>query len=114
MAIPMEILVTILVSMLGSTGLWAFITQKMETKSLTRKMLIGIGHDRIIERGMEYLERGDWITEDEYENLVDYLYKPYSELGGNGSAERVITEIKQLRIVKLPPAEVEKMCKLIQ
>ena len=36
--------------------------------------------------------------QDEYENLVDYLYKPYEEMGGNGSAKRIVDEIKKLPI----------------
>ena len=67
-------------------------------------MIIGLGHDRIVYLGMKYLERGDWITQDEYENLYEYLYKPYAKLGGNGSAERIMDEVnKRLRIVKKPP-----------
>ena len=33
---------------------------------------------------------------DEYEDLIHYLYDPYVELGGNGSAEKVMQEIKKL------------------
>ena len=47
--------------------------------------------------GMKYIERG-WITKDEYENLYEYLYKPYAELGGNGSAKRVMDEVNKLEI----------------
>lgn len=60
-------------------------------------MLIGLGHDRIINLGMSYIERG-WITQDEYENLYVYLYKPYQEMGGNGSAKRVMEEVARLPI----------------
>lgn len=60
-------------------------------------MLIGLAHDRIIYLGLKYIERG-WITKDEYENLIDYLYVPYDKLGGNGSAQRIINEVKKLPI----------------
>ena len=67
-------------------------------------MLIGLAHDRILYLGMSYLERGDWITGDEYENLHDYLYTPYAKLGGNGSARRVMLEVdNKLKIVSHPP-----------
>ena len=62
-------------------------------------MLIDLAHDRIIYLGMSYIERG-WITQDEYENLHDYLYKPYEEMGGNGSAKKVMQEINKLPIHK--------------
>lgn len=60
-------------------------------------MLIGLGHDRIVNLGKMYIERG-YITLDEYENLYEYLYKPYEKMGGNGSAKRIMDEVKQLRI----------------
>lgn len=46
---------------------------------------------------MEYIERG-WITQDEYENLHDYLYVPYKENDGNGSGDRVMAEVQKLPI----------------
>jgi hypothetical protein len=60
-------------------------------------MLIGLGHDRIMYLGMRYIDRG-WITRDEYENLNTYLYEPYKNLGGNGSALRVMQEVNKLPI----------------
>ena len=99
-----EMFLTVLVAVLSSSGLWAFIMSKTNKKSASTRMLIGLGHDRIIYLGMKYLERGDWITEDEYENLIDCLYKPYADIGGNGSAERVVTAVKEdLKLVKSPP-----------
>ena len=44
---------------------------------------------------MKYIERG-YITRDEFENLNDYLFEPYSEAGGNGSAKRVMEEVQKL------------------
>lgn len=61
-------------------------------------MLIGLGHDRIIYLGMQYIKRGE-ITQGEYENLHKYLYEPYKKMGGNGSAERIMREVDKLKIV---------------
>lgn len=91
--------VTIICSLLASSGLWTWIQKKADKKSVKTQMLIGLGHDRIISLGMRYIERG-WITEDEYENLYDYLYLPYEAMGGNGSAKRIIDEVKKLEIKK--------------
>ena len=60
-------------------------------------MLMGLGHDRIVFLGQQYIKRG-YITKDEYENLHDYLYKPYSELGGNGTAAKVMKEVEGLSL----------------
>ena len=95
----LEALVTILVSVLASSGVWAVVMKVMDKKDVRTQMLVGLGHDRIMYLGMHYIDRG-WITRDEYENLVDYLYKPYEMMGGNGSAKRVIEEVKKLPLNK--------------
>ena len=46
---------------------------------------------------MKCIERG-FIYQDEYENLNDYLFKPYSKMGGNGSAAKVMIEVEKLPI----------------
>ena len=88
---------TILTSLIASTGFWTFLYKVKSNNSKENAMLIGLGHDRIISLGMEYLKRGS-IYEAEYDNLYNYLYVPYKRLGGNGSAERIIEEVKKLPI----------------
>lgn len=95
-----QILITVFSSVLASSGLWAYISKKLEKKDVKTQMLIGLGHDRIIFLGMTYLERG-WISQDEYENIHDYIYVPYKLMGGNGSAERVMKEVDKLPIKKV-------------
>lgn len=94
-----QILLTIFSSVLASSGLWAYITKRLEKKDVKNEMLMGLGHDRIMYLGMSYVERG-YITSDEYENLYEYLYKPYEKMGGNGSAKRVMNEVNKLPIHK--------------
>lgn len=93
----LEVLGAVVAALLASGGYWSYKMSKNNHKTAESKMLIGLAHDRIVELGMKYIERGT-ITRDEYENLYDYLYLPYKELGGNGSAERVMDVVKQLRI----------------
>ena len=92
-----QMMVTIICSVIASSGFWAYIQKRGEKKDIKTIMLIGLAHDRIIYLGMKYIERG-WITNDEYENLYEYLYKPYENLGGNGSATRVMSEVDKLPI----------------
>jgi hypothetical protein len=92
--------ITVVGSVLASSGFWAFMQKRSDKKDVRTQMLIGLAHDRIVYLGMCYLERGDWITQDEYENLNDYLYIPYKKMGGNGSADRVMQAVNKLRIVK--------------
>lgn len=95
---PVSILITIVCAILGSTGLWAFISSRVDKKSAKTKMLLGLGHDRIMSLGMKYIERGK-ITQGQYENLHKYLYEPYKKMGGNGTAERLMREVDKLEIV---------------
>ena len=101
-----QTVLTILGTILASSGFWAFLQERSKRKAAENKqntletqMLIGLAHDRIIYLGMAYIDRGS-ITQDEYENLYKYLYTPYEKLGGNGSAKRIMTEVNQLPIQK--------------
>ena len=94
-----QIALTIFSSVLASSGLWAYLQKRSETKDVKSEMLIGLAHDRIMYLGMQYIDRG-YITQDEYENLRVYLYEPYEKLGGNGSATRVMQEVDKLPIHK--------------
>lgn len=97
----MNTLMTVLLTMLGtigaSSGFWAFIQRKDTQKSAQTKLLLGLAHDRIVFLGMSFVDRG-WISKDEYEDFVKYLYEPYSEFGGNGLAEKVMMEVSKLPI----------------
>ena len=95
------LLISIGGSVFASAGFWSFVTyacnKKDNCKSAEAKMLLGLGHDRILYLGSVYLKE-QCITKDEYENLYDYLYLPYKELGGNGTAEKMINDVKKLPI----------------
>ena len=92
-----ERVLTVFAAVLASSGFWAWLQKRSERKDVRTRMLVGLGHDRIMYLGMKYIERG-YITHDEYENLYEYLYKPYSEIGGNGSAKRIMGEVDKLPI----------------
>ena len=92
-----QIAVPLAVAVLTSSGLWALVSKRADKNNAERKMLVGLAHDRIIHLGMVYIERG-CVTQDEYENLQVYLYEPYEEMGGNGSARRVMEEVRKLPI----------------
>lgn len=93
----LHILITIFSSLAASSGLWMYMIRKEDKKSAHDKMLLGLGHDRITYLGTKYIKRG-WVSHEEYESLNDYLYKPYLEMGGNGSAQRIMEQVKKLPI----------------
>lgn len=92
-----QIILTVFSSVLASSGLWTYLSKRSEKKDVKTQMLVGLGHDRITQLAIMYIDRG-WITQDEYENLHDYLYLPYEHLGGNGSAKRLMDEVDKLEI----------------
>lgn len=94
----LQIALTVFTSVLASSGLWAYILKRSDNKDAKTEILVGLAHDRILYLGMSYIERG-YITKDEYENL-EYLYRPYEKLGGNGSAKKVMEEINRLELRK--------------
>lgn len=93
----MQMALTVVCAVIASSGFWAYIQKRSEKKDVKTQMLVGLAHDRILFLGMCYIEQG-FITRDEYENLYEYLYRPYEKMGGNGSAKRVMQEVNKLPI----------------
>lgn len=91
-----QIILTIVTSLLASSGLWAFLGSRLERNSAERELIVGIGHIELVFFGMQYIERG-WITRDEYDTMQE-LYKPYVKLGGNGSGTKIMKELEKLPI----------------
>lgn len=100
------IILTALGGIAAGSGFWAFVSRLVDKKSMSSKMLLGLGHDKILYLCNYYIDRG-YITSDEYENLHDYLFVPYKALGGNGTAERLMKEVSSLPITKAKHAKEE-------
>lgn len=101
-----QMVVTVVCAVIASSGFWAYIQRRGEKKDVKARLLVGLAHDRILFLGMSYIERG-FITRDEYENLYEYLYRPYEKMGGNGSAKRVMQEVNKLPIRSAAASEDE-------
>ena len=93
----MQMVVTVICAVLASGGLWSYLQSRRDKKDAKTKMILGLGHDRIITLSMQFIERG-WISNDEYEDLIKYLYTPYKEMGGNGTVTKLMNEVKKLPI----------------
>ena len=72
-------------------------------ESAQAKMLLGLGHDRILSITDRLVKRGA-ITLKEKRNL-EYLWKPYSSLHGNGDCEIGYKACQQLPVVSEEKAE---------
>lgn len=111
-------IITAVISVAASSGFWQYLIHK-ETKKRDEedkddaktRLLIGLAHDRILFLGSSYIHRG-YITKEEYDDLYKYLYEPYKEAGGNGSAEKIMMEVDKLPMYKsiyLPKEEHQEL-----
>ena len=91
-----QFVLTFVTALLASSGLWAFLGNRLERNNAERELIVGIGHIELVFFGMHYIERG-WITRDEYETMQG-LYEPYVKLGGNGSGKKIMKELENLPI----------------
>lgn len=90
-----DLFIAVFGSVLASSGLWAFLQARRAKKDNKTKLLLGLAYDRILHLGKVYIDRG-WVTYDEYEDFIKYLYVPYTSFGGNGVAERIKNELGKL------------------
>lgn len=92
-----SVLITILCALITSAGFWTLIIKIVDKRSAKSKMILGLGYNAIRESATEYIRRGS-ISQGEYTDFYKYLYKPYKDMGGDGSAERLMREVDKLPI----------------
>lgn len=95
----LELVVTIVAAVVASSGFWFYLNKHADSKDAFKRLLLGLANDRIVFLCLKYIERGE-ITQNEHETLYNYLYEPYKELRGNGSAEKLMGEVNKLPICK--------------
>lgn len=109
-----ELLITAILSALTSSGVMSLIIyliqrrdreidKKTANQSAQSRMLVGLGHDRIISLTDRYVRRG-MITLKEKRNL-EFLYRPYSDMGGNGDCKIGYDACQQLTVVSEEEAD---------
>lgn len=100
----------VIVAIFASVGFWNYILYKVQRRDKKRdeektenkdleNLMLGIACHMIRSQCEEYIERGN-ITTEEYHELQKYLYTPYRNLGGNGTAKRLMEAVDKLPIVK--------------
>ena len=110
----LTIVAGIITSLITSQGLWSHLSDKSRKDSAESELLRGLGHTRIMSLCEKYTHRG-WITPEEYEDLITYLYHPYLELGGNGTVKKMVeNEINRLPIhhinISVEQADANRRC----
>lgn len=89
-----ELIVTVIVSVLASSGFWQFIMLKTQKKSVQTRAILALLHNEIYSQSEKAIKAGS-ITTDEFDNLT-CLYEPYKELGGNGTGAALYNKCKDL------------------
>lgn len=103
-----QMLITALLSAITSSGVMSlviYLLQRRDKKkdreaantSAQARMLLGLGHDKIIYLTDKFVRRG-CITLKEKRNL-EFLYKPYADLGGNGDCKIGYDACQKLPVV---------------
>lgn len=109
-----QALIAVLVTALTSSGFMSLIIYLLQRRdrrkekeaadtSAQTRMLIGLGHDRLIYLTDKYVRRGA-ITLKEKRNLK-FLYDPYSDMGGNGDCKIGYDACQDLPVVSEEVAE---------
>ena len=99
-----QLIITVVVAVLGSNGIWAWIQSRSTAKSARDRMILGLGHAEIFRVAEKYIHRNG-ITLSELDDLEKYLYKPYADMGGNGTAAAIVQKCKELPIISEQEAE---------
>lgn len=95
--IIVQALVTIVVALIGSSGVWGIFTMLIQKRNTTTILLLRVAQHVLVTESHRLLEQG-YMTSDEYKNITKGLYEPYKLLGGNGLAEKMINDIAKLPI----------------
>lgn len=109
-----QAIITVLITALTSSGFMSLIIYLLQRRdrrkekeaadtSAQTRMLIGLGHDRVIYLTDRYVRRGS-ITLKEKRNL-EYLYAPYRDMGGNGDCKIGYDACQSLPVVSEEVAE---------
>lgn len=109
-----QMVITALVSALTSSGVMSLIIYLIQRRdkrkekeeannSAQSRMLLGLGHDKILYLTDKYVRRGA-ITLKEKRNLK-FLADPYFDLGGNGDCKIGYDACEKLRVVSEDEAE---------
>ena len=100
-----DIIVTVLVALLSSTGLWGYLEQRrkkliqkteqelQEDKNI-KEMILWMTKAQLCHTATMYLMRG-YITNEEAD-MLEHLFKPYHDLGGNGAGEALYNQAMEL------------------
>ena len=90
-----EIFLPIILALIGSSSLWSFIAGLKKKNRKLEELVRGLTILVLKDQARYHRAKGE-ISQDEYRMIFDSVYARYKELGGNGSSERLMTELSNL------------------
>ena len=76
------------------TWLWRTLLRRKQENDEIKDGMMALLHDRIYQACSFFIARG-WCSPEDRSNL-EYLYKPYKALGGNGTGESLYNKCLEL------------------
>jgi hypothetical protein len=76
------------------TWLWRALLRRKRENDEIKEGMMALLHDRIYQACSFFIARG-WCSPEDRSNL-EYLYKPYKALGGNGTGESLYNKCLEL------------------
>lgn len=92
-----QTIIVIVGAVFASQGFWTWLIHRNSNRSARSRLIMGLAFAEICRRSEAYINRGE-ISTDEYKDFEKYLYKPYKEMGGDGTADKLMDELKKLPI----------------
>ena len=92
-----ELIIGIIAAVFASQGFWSWLQYRNRKKSSEAQLMMGIGYTKIIDICEKHIENG-CIDAGELKELTDYLYTPYKAMGGNGTVDALMEQVKKLPI----------------
>lgn len=93
------LILTIVCAVFASSGFWTWLITRNNNRSAQARLIMGLGFSEIERKAKLYIEKGS-ISTDEYQDFVKYLYAPYKDMGGDGTASKLMSEVDKLPIRK--------------
>ena len=93
------LILTIVGAVFASSGFWTWLITRNNNRSAQARLIMGLGFSEIERKAKMYIEKGS-ISTDEYQDFVKYLYAPYKDMGGDGTASKLMSEVDKLPIRK--------------
>lgn len=94
----LQMISTIVVAVIASTGFWTFLQKVVSKPRALDRLVLALTQDRFVAFAQKRIDEG-CITRQDYKILMD-IHKPYKEADGDGLVDKYWAEINKLPLVE--------------